>query len=169
MRRNVIPLGMKAPSDWPAEPGYRAASAVAPETTAVFSGNDQTALGLIHGLVDLGRRVPHDVSVVGFDDVPEARFYLPALTTVRQDFEQVGRVAVESLIRQIEGGSAEHIAPLEARLIVRESTARPARFPTRTLRGKADPGRLRRAAGLFRAWRALRDDPAAQGSQCCVR
>ena len=112
--------------DWTAESGYRAASRLAPETTAVFSGNDQMALGLIHGLVDLGRRVPHDISVVGFDDVPEARFYLPALTTVRQDFEQVGRVAVEALIRQIEGGPTEHIAPLEARLIVRESTARPA-------------------------------------------
>jgi DNA-binding LacI/PurR family transcriptional regulator len=112
--------------DWTAESGYRAASRLAPETTAVFSGNDQMALGLIHGLVDLGRRVPQDVSVVGFDDVPEARFYLPALTTVRQDFEQVGRVAVESLIRQIEGGPAEHVAPLEARLIVRDSTAPPA-------------------------------------------
>jgi DNA-binding LacI/PurR family transcriptional regulator len=55
--------------------------------------------------------------------VPEARFYLPSLTTVRQDFEQIGRVAVESLIRQIEGGRAEHIAPLEPQLIVRGSTA----------------------------------------------
>ncbi|MEP6843819.1 MAG: LacI family DNA-binding transcriptional regulator [Pseudolysinimonas sp.] len=109
--------------DWTAESGYRAASSLASGTTAVFSANDQMALGLIHGLFDLGRRVPHDVSVVGFDDVPEARFYLPALTTVRQDFEQVGRVAVESLIRQIEGGAAEHIAPLEAQLIVRDSTA----------------------------------------------
>ena len=92
----------------------------------MFSANDQMALGLIHGLVDLGRRGPQDVSVVGFDDVPEARFYLPALTTVRQDFEKIGRVAVESLIHQIEGGAAEHIAPLDAELIVRDSTAPPA-------------------------------------------
>ena len=111
--------------DWTAESGYRAASRLAPDTTAVFSGNDQMALGLVHGLVDLGRRVPDDVSVVGFDDVPEAKFYLPALTTVRQDFGRIGRVAVESLIRQIEGGAAEHIAPLEAQLIVRDSTAPP--------------------------------------------
>ena len=111
--------------DWTAESGYRAASRLDPGTTAVFSGNDQMALGLVHGLVALGRRVPHDVSVVGFDDVPEAKFYLPALTTVRQDFGQIGRVAVESLIRQIEGGPAEHIAPLEALLVVRESTAPP--------------------------------------------
>ena len=112
--------------DWTAESGSRAASRLSPDTTAVFSANDQMALGLIHALVDLGRRVPQDVSVVGFDDVPEARFYLPALTTVRQDFERIGRVAVESLIRQIEGGAAEHIAPLEAELIVRDSTAPPA-------------------------------------------
>ncbi|MEO6532592.1 MAG: LacI family DNA-binding transcriptional regulator [Pseudolysinimonas sp.] len=121
--------GLTAPEvvvgDWTAESGYRAASQLAPQTTAVFSGNDQMALGLIHGLVDLGIRVPDDVSVVGFDDVPEARFYLPALTTVRQDFEQIGRVAVESLIRQIEGDSIEHIPPLEAQLIVRDSTAPP--------------------------------------------
>jgi DNA-binding LacI/PurR family transcriptional regulator len=122
--------GLAAPpviaGDWTAESGYRAASRLAPETTAVFSGNDQMALGLINGLVGMGRRVPHDVSVVGFDDVPEARFYLPPLTTVRQDFEQVGRVAVEALIRQIEGEPVERVAPLEARLIVRESTAPPA-------------------------------------------
>jgi DNA-binding LacI/PurR family transcriptional regulator len=113
--------------DWSAESGYRAADDIAPTTTAVFSANDQMALGLITGLIDRGRRVPEDVSVVGFDDVPEARFYRPALTTVRQDFEQIGRVAVESLIRQIEGGAAERIAPLVAELIVRDSTAAPGR------------------------------------------
>lgn len=111
--------------DWTAESGYQAASRLAPHTTAVFSGNDQMALGLIHGLVDLGRRVPYDLSIAGFDDVPEARFYLPSLTTVRQDFEQIGRVAVESLVRQIEGGPAEQIAPLDAQLIVRDSTVPP--------------------------------------------
>jgi DNA-binding LacI/PurR family transcriptional regulator len=121
-----LPVPEVVVGDWTAESGYRAASRLSPDTTAVFSANDQMALGMIHGLVELGRRVPHDVSVVGFDDVPEARFYLPALTTVRQDFEQIGRVAVESLIRQVEGGAAEHIAPLEAQLIVRDSTAPPA-------------------------------------------
>ena len=113
------------PGDWTARSGYLAAAQIAPATTAVFSANDQMALGLIRGLSELGRRVPEDVSVVGFDDVPESEFYRPSLTTVRQDFEQIGRVAVESLIRQIEGGPAEHIAPLDARLIVRGSTAPP--------------------------------------------
>lgn len=112
--------------DWTADSGSRAASLIADDTTAVFSANDQMALGLIHALAGLGRSVPGDVSVVGFDDVPEARFYLPSLTTVRQDFEQIGRVAVESLIRQVEGGPAERIAALEPALIVRDSTAQPA-------------------------------------------
>jgi DNA-binding LacI/PurR family transcriptional regulator len=120
-----LPRAETVVGDWTAESGYRAASRIARDTTAVFSGNDQMALGLVHGLVDLGRRVPHDVSVVGFDDVPEAKFYLPALTTVRQDFEQIGRVAVESLIRQIEGAPAERVPPLEAQLMVRDSTAPP--------------------------------------------
>ncbi|MBW8764599.1 MAG: LacI family DNA-binding transcriptional regulator [Microbacterium sp.] len=129
--RALVSAGTPVPEilvgDWTAESGYRAASLLDPSATAVFSANDQMALGLVHGLVALGRQVPRDVSVVGFDDVPEARFYLPALTTVRQDFGQIGRVAVESLIRQIEGEAAEHIPPLEARLVVRESTAPPAR------------------------------------------
>ncbi len=108
--------------DWTAESGYRASKTIASTTTAVFSANDQMALGLINGLIQDGRRVPEDVSVVGFDDVPEARFFRPALTTVRQDFEQIGRVAVESLIRQIEGGAATPVAALIPKLIVRDST-----------------------------------------------
>lgn len=121
--------GLPVPSvlvgDWTAESGRRAASGLAPETTAVFSGNDQMALGLISGLAANGRRVPDDVSVVGFDDVPEARFYLPALTTVRQDFERIGRIAMESLIRQIEGREVVAVPPLQPELIVRASTAPP--------------------------------------------
>ena len=111
--------------DWTAESGRRAAAGIAPDTTAVFSGNDQMALGLISGLAAVGRRVPQDVSVVGFDDVPEARFYLPALTTVRQDFELIGRIAVESLVRQVEGRDVDVVRPLHPELIVRESTAPP--------------------------------------------
>jgi DNA-binding LacI/PurR family transcriptional regulator len=121
---DIPPLPVLA-GDWTAEAGRRAAGEIAEGTTAVFSANDQMALGLISGLAERGRRVPQDVSIVGFDDVPEARYYLPALTTVRQDFEQIGRVAVESLIRQIEGREAIPAAPVEPLLIVRESTAPP--------------------------------------------
>ncbi len=118
----VLPL---LAGDWTAESGRRAADNLDDATTAVFSSNDQMALGLISGLAARGVRVPEDVSVVGFDDVPEARYYLPALTTVRQDFEKIGRIAVESLIRQVEGREAVPVAPLEPELIVRASTAAP--------------------------------------------
>jgi len=121
---NISPLPLLF-GDWTAEAGRRAAGEIAEGTTAVFSANDQMALGLISGLAERGRRVPQDISIVGFDDVPEARYYLPALTTVRQDFAQIGRVAVESLIRQIEGREAIPVPPVEPLLIVRESTAPP--------------------------------------------
>ena len=103
-----------------------AAASIDPSTTAVFSGNDQMALGLIRGLLERGRRVPDDVSLVGFDDVAEARFYSPPLTTVRQDFARVGRVAVQAMIRQIETGEASDVAVLAPELVVRASTG-PAR------------------------------------------
>ncbi len=111
--------------DWTAASGYSAAVSIDPAATAVFSGNDQMALGLIRGLVEHGRRVPDDVSVIGFDDLPEARFFSPPLTTVRQDFDLVGRIAVEALIRQIEGARAAETPSLTPELVVRASTAVP--------------------------------------------
>lgn len=81
------------------------------------------ALGVLHGLSVRGTRVPEDVSIVGFDDLPEARHFRPALTTVRQDFETLGLRAVESLISAIEGGRPATRTVIEPELVVRESTA----------------------------------------------
>ena len=113
--------------DWTAASGYSAADSIDPAATAVFSGNDQMALGLMRGLAERGRRVPDDVSVVGFDDLPEARFFSPPLTTVRQDFDRVGRIAVEALIQQIEGARTVEPPALAPELVVRDSTAAPRR------------------------------------------
>jgi DNA-binding LacI/PurR family transcriptional regulator len=82
------------------------------------------ALGVIHALAQAGRRVPEDVSIVGFDDIPEAEFFLPGLTTVRQDFDEVGRLGLDLLVRILDDSATEHrerptIAP---ELIVRAST-----------------------------------------------
>ena len=92
----------------------------------MFAGNDQMALGVLRALHELGRRVPDDVSVVGFDDIPEAAFFTPPLTTVRQRFDEVGRRAVIALLEQIDGaartGARTTIAP---ELVVRASTAAP--------------------------------------------
>jgi DNA-binding LacI/PurR family transcriptional regulator len=70
-------------------------------------------------------RVPHDVSVVGFDDVPDARHFLPPLTTVRQNFRALGRLSVETLLAELEGEAVPQRALIEPELIVRGSTAPP--------------------------------------------
>ncbi len=73
--------------------------------TAIFSSNDQMALGLIHAIRDEGLDVPRDISIVGFDDIPEAAHFWPPLTTVRQDFAELGRRCVELLLGPADGGA----------------------------------------------------------------
>ena len=91
--------------------------------TAVFAANDQMALGVLRRLHELGRRIPEDISLVGFDDIPEAAYFTPPLTTVRQNFSELGRRGLLLLLRQIEDGerrrSRETVPP---ELIVRAST-----------------------------------------------
>ena len=91
--------------DWSAQSGYKAGQLIARdrEVTAVFVANDQMSLGLLQALHDAGLRVPQDVSVVGFDDIPEAAYFQPALTTVRLDFAAVGRHSVALLLDAIRG------------------------------------------------------------------
>jgi len=109
--------------DWTAQSGFDACEQVDPAATAIFCGNDQMAIGLIHAAVNKGMRVPEDVTVVGFDDIPEAVHTLPPLTTVRQDFGAVARLAVKALVAALEGEEMPDTSPLPAQLVVRESTA----------------------------------------------
>ncbi|WP_158867032.1 LacI family DNA-binding transcriptional regulator [Leifsonia sp. AG29] len=110
--------------DWTAASGaVIAAEALADSSiTAVFSSNDQMALGVLHAARQAGRRVPEDLSVVGFDDIPEAAYFAPPLTTVRQDFAELGRRGVARLLAVIRGEDLAFDAPVAPRLIVREST-----------------------------------------------
>ena len=94
-----------------------------PNCTAIFAGNDQMALGLIHGFAERGIRVPDDISIVGFDDLPEAKHFLPPLTTVRQDFRALGERSVEVLHAALEGSELDRRSIIAPLLIVRESTA----------------------------------------------
>jgi DNA-binding LacI/PurR family transcriptional regulator len=93
--------------DWTANSGYRVGREVlrdlAPgrDFTAVFSSNDQMALGMIHAFREAGLDVPRDVSVAGFDDIPESAHFWPPLTTVRQDFAELGKRCVDMLINTI--------------------------------------------------------------------
>jgi len=95
--------------------------------TALFAYNDISAIGAIRALQEQGLRVPQDVSVMGFDDIPGAAFHFPSLTTVRQPLNRMGEVAAQSLLERIEGKKEypSEIA-IEPELVVRESTARAA-------------------------------------------
>jgi DNA-binding LacI/PurR family transcriptional regulator len=120
------------PGDWSADSGYVAGLKLLPriksgqeDLTAVFVANDQMSLGLIRALREGGIRIPEDVSVVGFDDQPEAGHFLPPLTTVKQDFGAIGRRCVATLIDRLNGREPERPAPIQPALIVRSSTAPP--------------------------------------------
>jgi len=123
--------------DWTAESGYRAGLELArrDDLTAVFAANDQMALGVLRALWEAGRSVPADVSVVGFDDIPEAEFLIPPLTTVRQDFTAVGHRAIEILRTAITGPGDDVEVParlIQPELVARASTAPPREKKTRT-------------------------------------
>lgn len=123
LRAEGLSLLPELPGDWTADSGYARGADLDPSTTAVVCGNDQMALGLIHALADLGRRVPDDVSVTGFDDIPESAHSLPPLTTVHQDFEAVGRLAVDRLVTVLDGGGDAGPVRVAPRLVERRSTA----------------------------------------------
>jgi DNA-binding LacI/PurR family transcriptional regulator len=88
---------------------------------AIFAGDDDSAIGAIRALRQAGRRVPQDVAVVGFDDVPFARYLSPALTTVCAPIEQVGKEAVRQLVRQMNGQPADPLTLMRTELVIRES------------------------------------------------
>lgn len=116
--------------DWTPESGYRAAQELMDrgDATAVFAANDQMALGALQAFHERGLRVPQDLSIVGFDNTPDSAAYWPALTTVQQHFDQVGKVAFDTLVSVIEGGGTPQAVSVPTTLIIRASTAAP---PTR--------------------------------------
>lgn len=118
-----------ATEGWSATAGYAAGKRIAADRniTAVFIANDQMSLGVLHALYQAGRRVPEDVSIVGFDDIPEATYFLPSLTTVRLDFNSVGRTCVGILMSMINGKATNAVALPPPQLVVRSSTAPPRR------------------------------------------
>ena len=72
--------------------------------SAIFVANDQMALGVLRALHEAGLEIPRQVSVVGFDDIPEAQYYTPPLTTIRQDFGEIGRRSLRLMLEMIESG-----------------------------------------------------------------
>jgi DNA-binding LacI/PurR family transcriptional regulator len=131
-RGALIEAGVEVPplisADWSAAAGYRAGQMLArmPEVTAVFAANDHLALGILRALHERGRRVPDDISVVGFDDVPEAAYLIPPLTTVRPDFDAVAQAGLDLLLAQImDGDAATGQVVVAPSLVSRRSVAAP--------------------------------------------
>jgi DNA-binding LacI/PurR family transcriptional regulator len=114
--------------DWGAESGFELARRLLerPNLTAVFVANDQMAVGVLRAFFEHGLAVPGDASVVGFDDVPEAGFFIPPLTTVRQDFDEMGRRSVHALVEAIEGRRrVETRVTIPTTLVTRASSGPP--------------------------------------------
>jgi DNA-binding LacI/PurR family transcriptional regulator len=114
--------------DWTSESGYAAGVAMVADgvPTAVFCANDQTALGMLRALTEHGLAVPTDVSVVGFDDVPDSAYFSPPLTTVRQDFPALAACCVDLLDDILQGRPATSVR-IRPELVERTSTAPPRR------------------------------------------
>ena len=117
------------PGDFHEEGGMRAVYQLIDagvDFTALFCVNDQTAYGACLALFRKGKRVPHDVSVVGFDDLPSSTYRVPPLTSVRQSVQQLGECSAEAILPLIAGRRPQPILP-PVELVVRESTARASR------------------------------------------
>lgn len=117
-----------AEGDWSAGSGYAIGRRLAARrsATALFVGNDQMALGILRAFAEAGVSVPDDVSIVGFDDQPESGYFSPPLTTVRQDFEELGRRCLDVMLKEIEAGAGVSSTVVTPELVPRSSTAPPA-------------------------------------------
>ncbi|ASN21828.1 LacI family DNA-binding transcriptional regulator [Arthrobacter sp. YN] len=111
--------------DWSAECGYREGLKIAADrsVTALFVANDQMALGVLRALNETGVQVPAEISVVGFDDQPESAYFIPPLTTVAQDFEELGQRCIGLLLDRLENGDIVSAATVTPRLVIRATTA----------------------------------------------
>ena len=93
---------------------------------SIFAANDHVALGIMRAMAEQGRRIPAEVSLVGFDDVPEAGYFHPALSTIRQEFAEVGRQALRLLLDQLAtGDDSAGSALVEPVLIPRDTVGPP--------------------------------------------
>jgi DNA-binding LacI/PurR family transcriptional regulator len=111
--------------DWSAKSGYLQTTHLleqGAEFDAILAANDQMALGVLLALQQTGHRVPEDMSVVGFDNIPESEFFYPPLTTVAQDFSLLGQRAIEQLVGLIEMPNlVNQIQVIATRFVLRQS------------------------------------------------
>jgi len=112
--------------DWSARSGYEATKKIikSKEITAIFAGNDAMALGAMKALSEAGLNVPRDISLVGFDDLPESEFLTPGLTTAKQDFLAVGDQALGILLALINNSKVRMNVAIKPEILIRTSTAK---------------------------------------------
>jgi DNA-binding LacI/PurR family transcriptional regulator len=124
MSASDLPTTAPILGDWTADFGYYAGRELlrVRDFTAIFSSNDQMALGLLHAIRDEGLDVPGDISIIGFDDIPESAHFSPPLTTVRQDFGELGRRCVDLLLGTAGDPQAGVVSAMMPELVVRAST-----------------------------------------------
>ena len=111
--------------DWSLQAGYRIGKKLdinRRDITAVFLANDRMAIGLLHSMRERGVEVPSRLSVVGFDDLEEAEYCWPPLTTVRQDFRELGARAMKLLLDELSGNHLKKLDRIVPNLVVRAST-----------------------------------------------
>lgn len=129
MAHRPIADSLMAYGEWTAVSGYLGLQqllARRSDIDAVFVSNDQMALGALKAAQECGRAVPHDLGVVGYDDIPEASYFNPPLTTVQQDLGKIGRLLVQALDQQIQNQDMDNFPPqiieIPTKLIIRAST-----------------------------------------------
>lgn len=141
-RATMAQHGLVAPTpergDWSSDSGYAFGTRLSQSRsryTAVFAANDQMALGCVHAYRDQGLRVPDDLSIIGFDDIPDAAHYLPPLTSMRQDFRQLGRDILTAVLDELDDrvSSRPRLIP---ELVVRDSVGRVPVTPELLTRGR---------------------------------
>ena len=124
LKKHGMKLARTVYGDWSAASGYQAVISLPADArfTVVCAANDQMALGAILALQERGLGVPTDVSVTGIDDIPEAAYLVPPLTTVHMNSEEQGRLAFRNLLAQINGETPAPII-VDGRVVLRKSTA----------------------------------------------
>jgi DNA-binding LacI/PurR family transcriptional regulator len=122
---NALSHQVVVSGDWSARSGYEAMRKIlknSKRTTAVFAANDAMALGALKYLYENDVNIPNDLSLIGFDDIPEAQYFVPGLSTVQQDFEELGRKAIEMLVDFIKNDVAPPAMTLiEPKMMKRQS------------------------------------------------
>ena len=120
-----LEYGPLVQGDWSAGSGFEAVKKMLAKSwgkfTAVVVANDQMALGALRAFQESGIRIPEDISIVGFDDIPEAGFFGPPLSTMKQDFGALGKLSVQCLVEHLNGVQSGNYR-IEPTFIERKST-----------------------------------------------